>query len=197
MEFASKNLTVGQLNALVKEIGGEEKVLGILRGELLLTISSNTIAAENPDLLSVDYSQTFEQMIADGHYDWKNDDITAKRFPLSGKGIEEMEFKEFHFDLDIESDDAKTRIEQEDRTNPWMPAKIEYLLAFGKKFPDKQRQYPIVALGSVCKVRSNRGVAYLVGHDVNRDLDLRRWDDRWGRICRFLAVRKKVSASQP
>lgn len=36
--FASKNLTAGQLNALVKAVGGEEGALGILDGSIKVTL---------------------------------------------------------------------------------------------------------------------------------------------------------------
>lgn len=38
MEFASANLSVGQLNALVKTLGGEKNVMAILRGELVAVV---------------------------------------------------------------------------------------------------------------------------------------------------------------
>jgi hypothetical protein len=37
MDFASQNLTAGQLNAIVKKLGGEEGALRFLRGELLVS----------------------------------------------------------------------------------------------------------------------------------------------------------------
>ena len=36
-EFASKNLTVGQINAIVKKLGGYEAALKFLRGELAVS----------------------------------------------------------------------------------------------------------------------------------------------------------------
>jgi hypothetical protein len=37
MDFASRNLTAGQLNAIVKKLGGEKGALRFLRGELLVS----------------------------------------------------------------------------------------------------------------------------------------------------------------
>ena len=195
MDFASAGLTMGQMNAIVKKLGGKEAALRFLRGKLMVSASPTATAVANPELLSVDHSKTLEQMIADGHYDWVNSDINPERFPVKGEGVEELEWKEFHFDFDIESDDAKTRIETADTGNPWIPARIEHLLAYGTKFPDNQRQYPIVGLGSVGGVDGGRCVPCLSGSVSGRDLGLSRWDGRWGRGCRFLAVRK-VSAPQ-
>ena len=103
--------------------------------------------------LSVDYSRSLEQMIAAGHYDWKNDDITAKRFPIKARY--------FNFDHNISSENAIKKIEAEDAANPWMPAKIEHVLSHGKTFPEEQRKFPIVALGSVARVSGYRYVPCL------------------------------------
>ena len=35
-DFSSQNLTVGQINAIIKKLGGEEKALDFLRGEFLI-----------------------------------------------------------------------------------------------------------------------------------------------------------------
>ena len=190
MDFASADLTMGQMNAIVKKLGGEKAALRFLRGELMVSASPTATAVANPELLSVDHSKTLEQMIADGHYDWVNSDINPERFPMKGEGVEELEWKEFHFDFDIKSDDAKTRIETADTGNPWIPARIEHLLAYGTKFPDKQRQYPIVGLGSVGKVLVGRCVPRLGRVGSSRDLSLSWWVGGWPRRCRFLAVRK-------
>jgi hypothetical protein len=134
-------------------------------------------------------------MIAAGHYDWKNDDITAKRFPIVGVGTVELEAKLFHLNRDISSDAAERFIKADDKANPWESAKIEHLLSFGEKFPDEQRKYPIVALGSVAEVGGYRYVSNLFKDDSKRRLDLIWRGLGWGASCRFLAVRK-VSGPQ-
>lgn len=145
--------------------------------------------------LAVDYSQSLEQMIAAGRYDWVNSDITPKRFPIEkGTKIVECEARYFHFDRNISSDDAKKEIESADRENPWMAAMIAHLLAHGAAFPEEQRKFPIVALRSVAGVRGDRGVPGLFRDDSKRDLYLAWWYGGWGPVCRFLAVRK-VSAA--
>lgn len=140
--------------------------------------------------IAVDYGQGLEQMIAAGHYDWKNGDITAKRFPIKGIGRVEFEWKLYHFDRDIESDEAEKLIEQDG----WDVGATEHLLAFGAKFPEEQRKYPIIALGSAAKVNGNRHVPYLGRYDTYRLLNLGWWGDRWRRSCRFLAVRKVLES---
>jgi hypothetical protein len=141
----------------------------------------------------VDYDMTLEQMIAAGNYDWKNDDITAKWFPIVGKGKVEFEDTIFHFDHDISSEDAVKEILAADTKNPWEPGRIENILAYGAKNPEEQRKFPIVGLGSVGEVGGLRYVPCLSRYDSRRRLDLRWWVDAGGARCRFLGVRKKVS----
>jgi hypothetical protein len=134
----------------------------------------------------VDYGMTLEQMIAAGGYDWVNDNITAKRFPLSGKGRHEMVAELIPFNRGISSEEAVVELDK----MGFRPGTVEELLAFGAAFPETQRKFPILALGSPCGVGGDRLVAYLRGHDARRRLDLLWWDSRWIDYCRFLAVRK-------
>lgn len=146
-------------------------------------------------ILTIDFGQDLEAMIAAGNYNWRNNDITAARFPVKGKGIVEFEVKLVHLNRDISSDAAETHIRTVDMTNPWEPGKIEHVLAFGKQFPEEQRKYPIVGLGSGAGIRGLRYVPCLDGGDSGRNLDLHWRDGDWLADCRFLAVRKKISGS--
>lgn len=145
--------------------------------------------------VSVDYAKTLPDMIAAGRFDWVNDDITPKRFPIKGTGIVEMETKVFHFNRYISSKDAVAAIKADDTQNPWEPAPIEALLAYAAKHPDEQRQYPIIGLGSVAEVRGHRNVPYLYRLGAERRLRLHWWDYDWSGNYRFLAVRKLSSAA--
>jgi hypothetical protein len=141
-------------------------------------------------ILPIDYTKSLEQMIVAGNYDWKNDELTAKRFPIVGEGVVEYEFRYFHFNRNVSSETAVDLIKKEDSENPWEPAKTEHLLAFGEKFPEEQRKFPIVALGSVGEVRGIRCVPVLNEGGSGRDLYLDWWGGVWDGRCRFLAVRK-------
>ncbi len=134
----------------------------------------------------VDYGKNLHEMIVEGAYDNVNSDITAENFPVKGEGKCEREIALFHFNRYISSDDAI----KEMATTGYRPATIEDLLALGKVKPDLQRQFPIVALGSVWRYSDgNRYVAYLRRCDARRTLDLRYFDDDWGGCDRFAAVR--------
>ncbi|MDO8510509.1 MAG: hypothetical protein Q7S15_02705 [bacterium] len=144
-----------------------------------------------PDTLTIDYNRSLADMVKAGKYDWVNDDITAKRFPIEGKGTVELEAKLFHFNRDIPSSEEGVRlITEDDREHPWEPAKIEHLLAFGEKYPEEQCKYPIIALGSVGEVGGYRCVPVLYRDGVGRGLSLHYWDGLWSASYRFLAVRK-------
>ncbi|MEH2551643.1 hypothetical protein V1283_008288 [Bradyrhizobium sp. AZCC 2262] len=156
----------------------------------------------NPDtntvtdlVTTIDFGQTLETMIAAGKYDWKNDRITAAYFPIEGTGIKKVRNRLFHFGRDISSKDAVAAIKADDPHTPWEPARIEHLLAFGAAYPDEQRQYPIIGLGSVAKVFGIRHVPDLNWLDAKRFLVLSWWGVDWIGYCRFLAVRELSSAA--
>lgn len=143
----------------------------------------------------VDYGMSLNKMISAGNYDWKNNDITVARFPVKGEGKVEFEAKLFHFNRSISSEVAVTHIKDVDPQNPWEPAKTEHTLAFGVKYPQLQREYPIIGLGSVAEVGFDRRVLYLDRDGSRRRLRLIYWVGDWNSDYRFLAVRKVSQTS--
>ena len=140
--------------------------------------------------LTVDYTKTVEQAITDGNYDWKNDDIIVKNFPISpemiGKKVE-VTTKLFHFNCDISSNDVISEMDK----GGYRPATLMELLALGILFPELQRQFSIVALGSVWRLASDyRCVPYLHVHGSERGLSLDWFGRDWSARYRFLGVRK-------
>lgn len=142
-------------------------------------------------IIEVNYDLSLEEMIVAGHYDWKNGNINGEHFPIKGgKGIVRFEARYFHFDRDISSEAADKAIIEEDSANPWESSKIEHTLSYGAKYPEEQRKFPIVGLGSSAEVYGHRRVPSLDGRGSGRGLRLGWWVGDWGRDCRFLAVRK-------
>ena len=140
--------------------------------------------------LTVDYTKTVEQAITDGNYDWKNDDIIVKNFPISpemiGKKVEVVT-KLFYFNRDISSNDGISEMKKAG----YRPATLMELLALGAVHPELQRQFPIVALGSVWHWACvGRFVPFLYVNDYKRGLKLSFVAGDWGAHYRFLGVRK-------
>ena len=134
----------------------------------------------------VDYTMSLADMIKAGKYDWTNHDITEKRFPVKGEGKKETAVELIHFNRVMNSN----QVEQELDKMGLRPGTIEELLAFGATFPETQRKFPILALGSVAEISGGRVVAYLDGGGSERRLRLYWPDNDWSVVCRFLAVRK-------
>jgi hypothetical protein len=186
----------GQDEALLNKLGGIENAMKLLDSREVVVqfdavANRATVHAESSTRLrfpvTVDYARSLEQMILAGKYGYANPDITAKNFPITGKGIVEEEIILVHFDRDISSDDA----EKELATMGLEPARLEHATAFGAKYPDVQREYPIVFLGSVwTDPDGDRRVPYLDYWDGRRELRLGYRDAQWDRIYLFAAVRK-------
>lgn len=185
----------GKLDDRVKAKGGTEDAMHILAKDegapLLDVIADILVKAELKTRkrfpVEVDYAKSLADMVKAGKYDYASDNIVAKNFPIEGTGVVETELVLVHFDRDIGSDAAIKELEQ----MGLVPCKIEHLLALGAKHPDLQREYPIICLGSSwVGSGGDRDVPYLSDWRAGRRLDLDWFGSRWGRYCRFAAVRK-------
>lgn len=155
----------------------------------------NTDTITEDRVITIDYGMSFEDMIAAGKYDWVTPNIIQTNFPVKGQRLVELETKVFHFDPHTSSNDGVAAIQADDRQNPWAPATIEGLLAYGAKHPEEQLKHPIIGLGSVAKVFGDRLIPCLSGVEAKRGLILLWWDDALSGRCRFLAVRKWPSTA--
>lgn len=125
--------------------------------------------------LTVKAGLSLTQRITLGNYDWKNDSINESNFPHDPTTVGEWEYRLIHPNRNISSEDAKTLCE----SDGWQAAKLEHLLAFGEAFPEEQKRFPIVALGSVCELGGYRHVAELWYSDDKRRLVLNYWYGDW------------------
>ena len=98
----------------------------------------------------------------------------------------EVAFEYVHMDRDASTDEVLAEMDR----RGLRPALYEELLGFAEKYPDEQRKYPIVALGSGTDVGGLRDVAYLWSDGDGRGLDLRWIGLGWRDDYRFLAARK-------
>jgi hypothetical protein len=141
----------------------------------------------------IDYRRSLDEMVKAGRYDYANPNVTAKHFPVQGNGKVLAELVLFHFNRDIGSDHAIIELDK----HGVVPAKIEYLLAFGAKYPELQKQFPIICLGSVWTFLFGFRRVPCLGIGVyfrRRRLSLFCWSGGWPRSCRFAAVRKVSTA---
>jgi ABC-type uncharacterized transport system YnjBCD substrate-binding protein len=183
-EFASADLTAGQLNALVKKVGGREKVLQILSDVVEVVMKAVSFLTSTTKQ-TVNYNRSITDSLTAGKYDWKNENITDANFPSKEEGEREVEFGLFHFNKTTKSDDNVAQMKKEG----FRPATMKELLVFGEKNPEEQRKYPIIALGSVAKLDGYRRVGCLYGGGSGRGVNLDYYDGEWNDDCRFLGVR--------
>ena len=182
-----------------------EKFTSVLSSGMLADIFESGASLDKRDALretlglsplrfefEVDYDLSFEEMVAAGHYDWRNDNLNERNFPIKGKGKKRFEGKLFA--ANCSSEEGIKHILAEDQVKPWKPGETEHILAFGVAFPDVQRKTPVVALGSSAGVGGIRDVPFLDGSVAERNLFLGWWGDDWSGGCRFLGVRE-VSGS--
>lgn len=137
--------------------------------------------------ITVDHTLNLKEAISAGRYDWTNGDINDKNFPDTETGKADADMYLVHFNRLISSDDAISEL----ATRGLRPATLRELLAFGAKYPEKQREFPIIELGSVWTHRDGyRFVACLRQFGSERNLGLFWGGLDWSGYCRFAAVRK-------
>lgn len=166
------------------------KDLSVTEIEEALTFAKTRLTTGAPVTcypITVNYDLTMKVMIKAGKYNYANPDITAEHFSVTEEGQADISIELVHFDRRIESDEA---IRELDRMG-LRPATLPELLAFGARHPDVQREFPIVALGSVWQSRDgNRYVPYLWSDSGERHLYLGWFEVEWFGHYRFAAVRK-------
>ncbi len=144
--------------------------------------------AKNIFRVTVNYNQSVEEMVEAGKYDCFNSDITSKNFPTKRKGTTEVVVKLIHFNRVLA--DGDEAVHELDRIG-YRPAELHEHLAFGEQHPEVQREFPIVALGSVLQARCHfRNVPVLYGSDSVRRLYLCWFGRSWIALWRFAAVSK-------
>jgi len=183
------------IGQVIRALPNEEELTGTMQGWInnpsalrkALREALLPSQRENTYTVTVDYGRTVEEMVEVGQYDWSNDNITSRNFPLpSEKGEENVEVEIIYFDRSISSEDAVAEMTK----RGLRPATLAELLALGEQYPELQREAPIVALGSVWQDRGgDRGVPCLDGFGRERYLALDVWGGDWRGVWRFAAVR--------
>lgn len=137
-------------------------------------------------VVTVNYALTVEEAVAAGHYNWANDNITSSNFATARTGEHQLKGVLVHFDRVISSEDALAELDK----LGLRAGELHELLAVGAQHPDKQRKFPIPALGSEVTLDGYRGVPFLGGWGGRRELGLYWFGVGWLEVYRFLAFRK-------
>jgi len=161
--------------------------------------------------ITVDYTKNLKEMLANAGFsnDYDNPEnwINEKNFPFPhNKSVKEEKvvMKLFRFNKHtISATDGKANRELKIRditaalkkmdTSGYRPATIFELLSFATAYPEAQKQFKIVAIGSFWR---NDDVDYLgmpclgQGFDKRKHLDLTWFDTPWNSKWLFLAARK-------
>lgn len=161
------------------------------RGNALAKDIVALIRGPQPDYpsytVTVDYSQTVEQLVRAGRYDWANNSITSRNFPSRERDQARLDIFLVSFDRNISSEDAIKAMEEQGLR----PATLKELLALGAAHPNLQRENPIVALGLTWRYpHGHLGVPCLSGGGSGRFLNLSWFEGDWLPYWRFAAVRK-------
>ena len=166
-----------------------EPVLSAAGGEMVeFKTADSSAAAATPlqQARTVSPELAFEERVERGHYGWRNSDLTEERFPVTSDQCGERALRLFHFARSVSSDEAIRLI----RKAGFEPARTGDILVFGEHFPDSQRRFPIIGLGSVAEVDLKLSVPALWFDGERRTLDVISYDGDWHRNYRFLGVRR-------
>ena len=192
---------VGELIPALRERGIQDDQIhalvtgnGLLLGKIADAIVEAVKQVKNLYTVCVDYTMRIDDLVVEGNYDWSNGDITSDHFPSSRTSKADVEIELIHLNRIISSDEA---VKELDRVG-LRPAKAHELLAFGAKYPEIQREFPIVALGSVWRDSDDdRRVVFLGRDGAERDANLNWFENDWNDNCRFAAVRNSLYFSPP
>jgi len=104
-----------------------------------------------------------------------------------GQQAGKIEFQYVHLKKTATTEEALAEIKK----RGLCPAIDKELVSFTQQFPEEQKKFPIVALGSIAKNgHCDNCVAHKHGKDGKRALILARSDSVWLESCRFLAVKR-------
>ena len=142
--------------------------------------------------VTIDYNMTIQEMIEAGRYDSINQDIAGNFQPPHGgwgHGSFQktlylvcfnrfMEFEEVLYELSID---------------PWRPGLLPDQLAIGAEHPDKQREFPIVQVGSLWMIRGFHRGTYLRRANKERMLSKVWLNMGFNSYYRFVAEKYKTA----
>jgi len=134
--------------------------------------------------VAVDYDRSIEDSVRAGNYRWIDQSVTSYNFPSTETGSREVNIELIHFGQKMENDSVLHEMGK----HGLRPATLKELLALGEKHPYLQREFSIIALGSIWKHWNSCLFYVCLGKE--RLLYITEPDREWGSGCYFAAVRK-------
>ncbi len=142
---------------------------------------------QNTYSITVNYDRFIEDAVRAGNYHWKNSNINSKNFSTKKSGIAEVDVELVHFNRNLSAEEAPIKLNKQGQR----PAEIHELLALGEKYTDLQKEFPIIAFGSVWQDLDGRPVCACLTVDGDyRTLFLYWVGHGWDVSCRFAVVCK-------
>lgn len=141
-----------------------------------------------PKLSIYNHSRGLSEMIRLGCYEVVSPNFRPENFDVVGADRKRIEVNLVFVGIKISS----SEIVGEMMIKHLKPAKLEHLLAFGVKYPEKQKLFPIVALGTVWTDPCGQRYVPVLSStaDGKRSLGLGLERYHWEDYCRFLAYRE-------
>lgn len=183
-------------NAVIDQGGTDEYLRRIetdehLRQKLAKLIVGWAKATGRVFILKTGGNRTTEELVQAGRYDYANPDITSANFPVKSflAGMARIEFLEF--DRGVSSEEVLAEADCRGLARP-IP---EHCLLFGERYPEEQRERPIVFLHEPWLVSGfGPRVLSLWSSTGQRKLDLEFVGGQWYPNYRFAFLRPSTRA---
>lgn len=158
------------------------------RGQSTVTPKSGSRTREFA--LEVPYrgTETIQQLLRLGDYDWHNSDVSDEHYPQRGTKNRSIVMRLDNFKRVMGTDDVLGRFEE----SGLRPANPAELLTLGASYPWIQNRYPIIAFGQKWRLpNEDELVVCLAWHSMLRRVHLLcQFRRDWPSHCRFAAVVK-------
>lgn len=152
----------------------------------------------------VDYRRTFDQMKRAGGYDFISYTLNEKNFPIRppNSRLAEIAGSPYRSIAPVKTEVVLVHLNKELSPKATLGhmdrlglegSPIEEVLAVGEQYPNLQRKFPIIGLGSMWQPGKNgyRFCPGLYGNATKRSLAVEGVDKNCYKYCRFLARRKR------
>ncbi|MEZ4156389.1 MAG: hypothetical protein R3B52_00215 [Candidatus Paceibacterota bacterium] len=184
-----------ELDRKVREKGGTRENIALVlreRPDIIDACAALIVDAARETKVKIELSivvgedETFDSLVAAGHYGSKGDWVTGEQFPVRPSQPGERQLVLLHFARVVSSENAIDEAAKQGLERPT----YEDALRFGAQHPEVQCQFPVVFLHEpLPDAYDGPSVLCLDCRASGRDLDYRWFDGGWGCLYRFVFVR--------